>query len=113
LLPDDLEEDQALVFNIKDKGLVILSGCAHSGILNTIYHAKEIAGVDRIYALIGGFHLARSDEDEIMKTINLINQENPSFVIPHHCTGFKALCKFAQEMPGVFIEGIVGATYYF
>jgi 7,8-dihydropterin-6-yl-methyl-4-(beta-D-ribofuranosyl)aminobenzene 5'-phosphate synthase len=102
-----------MVFNVKDKGLVVLSGCAHSGILNTIYHAREFTGVDTIYAVIGGFHLARAKDEEIEKTIKLIKEEKPTYIIPCHCTGFKAISKFSQEMPDAFIEGVVGATYNF
>lgn len=111
LMPDDLEEDQAIVINVKDKGLVVLSGCAHSGIVNTIRYAKEFTGIDRVYAILGGFHLARAEDDEILKTIDAVKKEKPVIVVPSHCTGFKAMCKFAQEMPEEFIEGVVGATY--
>ncbi|MGD8456106.1 MAG: MBL fold metallo-hydrolase [Anaerolineales bacterium] len=110
-LPDDLDEDQAIVINVKDKGLVVLSGCAHSGIVNTINHAKEFTGIDTIYAIVGGFHLARASADEIKKTIDFIKKEKPMYVVPSHCTGFQAISRFAQEMPDEFIEGIVGTTY--
>ena len=110
-IPDELEEDQAIVINVKDKGLIVLSGCAHSGIVNTIQHAKELTGINKIYAIIGGFHLANADENEISKTVEYIKSTRPTYVIPSHCTGFQAIGQFAQEMPDEFIEGIVGATY--
>jgi len=113
LLPDDLDEDQAIVISLKDKGLIVLSGCAHSGIVNTVNYAKEFTGIDTIYAIIGGFHLARAEEDEIDKTIDLIKREKPVYVVPSHCTGFQAMKEFSQEMPDEFIEGIVGTTYIF
>lgn len=109
--PDDLEEDQAIVINVKDKGLIVLSGCAHSGIVNTVKHAKAFTGIDTIYAIIGGFHLARANDDEIEKTIEYIKSTKPTYVIPSHCTGFSAIGQFAQGMPEEFIEGIVGTTY--
>jgi 7,8-dihydropterin-6-yl-methyl-4-(beta-D-ribofuranosyl)aminobenzene 5'-phosphate synthase len=109
--PDNLEEDQAIVINVKDKGLIVLSGCAHSGIVNTIQHAKKITGIKTIYAIIGGFHLARAKDNEIKKTIEYIKSTNPTYIIPSHCTGFLAINQFAQEMPEEFIEGIVGTTY--
>ena len=109
--PDDLEEDQAIIINIKDKGLVILSGCAHSGIVNTIEHAKTFTGIRKIYAVIGGFHLAKAKEEEINKTIEYIQQEKPQYVVPTHCSGFQAIGRFAQEMPDEFVEGVVGVTY--
>jgi len=112
-VPDDLDEDQAIVINLKDKGLILLSGCAHAGIVNTIEYARRFTGVERVYAVIGGFHLARSKEDEIDQTITYIKDLRLTYVIPSHCTGFRAISQFAREMPDAFIEGVVGARYIF
>ncbi len=109
--PDDLEDDQAIVINVEGKGLIVLSGCAHSGIVNTVNHAKDVFKVDSIYAIIGGFHLARASDDEIDRTIDFIRSTEARLVIPTHCTGFRAVSRFAQEMPDEFVEGVVGATY--
>jgi 7,8-dihydropterin-6-yl-methyl-4-(beta-D-ribofuranosyl)aminobenzene 5'-phosphate synthase len=111
--PDDLDEDQAIVINLEDKGLVILSGCAHSGIVNTIEHARDFTGIETVHAVVGGFHLARADEEEINQTIDYFQKINPSFLVPSHCTGFPAISRFAQAFPDQFIEGVVGATYLF
>lgn len=110
---DDMEDDQAVVFNIEEKGLVILSGCAHSGIVNTIEYAREISGVQKVHAVLGGFHLAVAQEDEINQTVDYLKQIQPDYIIPSHCTGLKASSKIAQAMPGKFIEGVVGASYLF
>ena len=99
------------MINLKDKGLVVLSGCAHSGIVNTVSYAREFTGVDTVYAVMGGFHLARAKDDEIDQTIAFIKSLKPAYVIPSHCTGFRAVSRFAQEMPDEFIEGVVGTTY--
>ncbi len=110
-LPDDIDEDQAIIIHVKDKGLVVLSGCAHSGIVNTIEQAKSFTGINKVYAVIGGFHLAKAKEEEITKTTEYIKSEGPAFVAPSHCSGFQAISRFAQEMPDEFIEGVVGITY--
>ena len=110
---DDIEEDQAIVINVGEKGLVVLSGCAHSGIVNTVNYAREISGVERVWAVLGGFHLARAEEDEIERTIDAIAQYGPMVVAPSHCTGFEAICRFARRMPDVFVPGVVGVTYLF
>jgi 7,8-dihydropterin-6-yl-methyl-4-(beta-D-ribofuranosyl)aminobenzene 5'-phosphate synthase len=112
-LSDDLEDDQAIVINVKDKGLIVLSGCAHSGIVNTINHAKQFTGIEKIFAVVGGYHLAHASDEELSQTISHIKNEKPKYVIPSHCTGFKAINRFAQEMPEEFIEGVVGTTYIF
>jgi 7,8-dihydropterin-6-yl-methyl-4-(beta-D-ribofuranosyl)aminobenzene 5'-phosphate synthase len=111
--PDDIDEDQAIVINVKDKGLVIVSGCAHAGIVNTLSYAREISGVDRVWAIIGGFHLAKSTDDELERTVAEIKRSGPEVVAPSHCTGFRAMCRFAAEMPGEFVLGLVGTTYLF
>jgi 7,8-dihydropterin-6-yl-methyl-4-(beta-D-ribofuranosyl)aminobenzene 5'-phosphate synthase len=112
-LQDDIEEDQAIVIHVKDKGLVVVSGCAHSGIVNTVHYAREISGMDRIWAILGGFHLARSTEDEIAMTVAEIKKLNPELIAPSHCTGFEAMCQFAIQMPEAFTYGVVGTKYLF
>jgi 7,8-dihydropterin-6-yl-methyl-4-(beta-D-ribofuranosyl)aminobenzene 5'-phosphate synthase len=113
LLVDDLEEDQAIVINVEGKGLVVLSGCAHSGIVNTIMHAREVFGIDPVYAVIGGFHLARANEDEIEQTVDFIKSIKPALVVPSHCTGIKAIRRFAQAMPDEFMRVLSGQPICF
>jgi 7,8-dihydropterin-6-yl-methyl-4-(beta-D-ribofuranosyl)aminobenzene 5'-phosphate synthase len=110
---DYMEDDQSIVINIKDKGLVVVSGCAHSGIVNTVNHAREISGVDRIWAILGGFHLAPAEDEEIQRTIDEIKALEPTMVVPSHCTGFKAISQFAIQMPEEFVLGSVGTKYLF
>ena len=110
---DDLEDDQAIVINVKDKGLVILAGCAHSGIVNTVNYARQISGVDRVWAILGGFHLAPADDAEIQRTIDEIKAMEPAMVVPTHCTGFPAISQFARQMPDEFVLGVVGTKYLF
>jgi len=112
-LPDGLEDDQAIVINVAGKGLVIVAGCAHSGIVNTVLQAREISGVDRIHAILGGFHLAPAKDDEIQRTIDEIQKMAPAMVVPTHCTGFRATAAFAERMPEQFELGLVGTTYLF
>jgi 7,8-dihydropterin-6-yl-methyl-4-(beta-D-ribofuranosyl)aminobenzene 5'-phosphate synthase len=112
-LPDKLEDDQSIVINVQDKGLVILSGCAHAGIVNTINYGIEISGVKRVWAILGGFHLAPAEDEEIQRTIDAIRELNPVMVVPSHCTGFKAISEFARQMPDEFVLGTVGTTYLF
>lgn len=108
---DTLEDDQAIVIHVEEKGLVVLSGCAHAGIVNTVQHAQALSGIDRVYAVIGGFHLARAKEEEIEKTIAFFKEIEPQMIVPSHCTGLPAIRQFAQHFPDRFIEGVVGSTY--
>jgi 7,8-dihydropterin-6-yl-methyl-4-(beta-D-ribofuranosyl)aminobenzene 5'-phosphate synthase len=110
---DYLDDDQSIVINVKDKGLVILTGCAHSGIVNTVNYAREISGVDRVWAILGGFHLGRAKDEEIQRVIDEIKKVKPAMVAPSHCTGFKAISQFASQMPDEFVLGVVGTKYLF
>jgi 7,8-dihydropterin-6-yl-methyl-4-(beta-D-ribofuranosyl)aminobenzene 5'-phosphate synthase len=110
---DYVDDDQAILINVKDKGLVIVAGCAHSGIINTVNHAREISGVDRVWAILGGFHLAPANDEEIQRTIDAIQELRPAMIAPTHCTGLKAISEFARQMPGAFVQGAVGTRYLF
>jgi 7,8-dihydropterin-6-yl-methyl-4-(beta-D-ribofuranosyl)aminobenzene 5'-phosphate synthase len=110
---DYMEDDQAIVIHVRGKGLVVLSGCAHSGIVNTINYAREISGVDKVWAVVGGFHLAPADDEEIQRTIDEIKRLKPTMIVPMHCTGFKAISQFSIQMPDEFVLGVVGTKYLF
>ena len=110
---DDLIGEQALVFNAKGKGLVILSGCAHRGIVNTVKAAQKMTGIEKVHAVIGGFHLTGGKPDVIQRTIADIKAIAPDYIVPTHCTGFGAITAFAREMPNQFIMNIVGTRYIF
>jgi 7,8-dihydropterin-6-yl-methyl-4-(beta-D-ribofuranosyl)aminobenzene 5'-phosphate synthase len=112
-LPDQVEDDQAIVIHVADKGLVVLAGCAHAGIVNTVNHARRISGVDRVWAVLGGFHLAPANRAEIDRTIDEISRLDPHMVVPSHCTGFEAISRFGQRMPDQFVVGAAGSTYLF
>src|SRR4030042_2502223 len=95
--------EQAVVLNAKGKGLVVLSGCAHRGIVNRVKHAQKMTGIEKVHAVIGGFHLAGAKPEMIQKTIGDIKAIRPDYIVPTHCTGFEAISAFAREMPDQFI----------
>jgi 7,8-dihydropterin-6-yl-methyl-4-(beta-D-ribofuranosyl)aminobenzene 5'-phosphate synthase len=113
--PDPLiRDDRAIVFNVKQKGLVVLSGCAHAGIINTTRYAQQLTGIKQIYAIIGGFHLAGKEcETRIQPTVEQLKQLAPTIVAPSHCTGWRGICAIAKEMPKAFIWNSVGNLYSF
>jgi 7,8-dihydropterin-6-yl-methyl-4-(beta-D-ribofuranosyl)aminobenzene 5'-phosphate synthase len=108
--PDTLADDQSVVILVKEKGLVIVSGCAHAGIVNTVRCAQEITGKERVWAVIGGFHLGRASDDVIAATIAELKAVQPTIVSPGHCTGFEAFCAFAKAMPDQFVLNVVGTV---
>lgn len=95
---DSIPDDQALAINLPGKGLVVITGCAHSGIINTIRHAQKITGVEELYALIGGFHLMGADDKRIDNTAEALQSLDPAIVRPGHCTGQKAVCRLQEAL---------------
>lgn len=112
--PDPIEDDTSLVLNLKDRGLVIVSGCAHSGIVNTVYHAREVTGIDAVYAVMGGFHLSGPLFEPIMEiTAAALEEIAPAYIVPAHCTGRKAVNYIENLMPYQFIMNMSGTTLTF
>lgn len=113
-LPDRLEDDSAIVFHVRDRGLVVLSGCAHSGIVNTVQHACDVAGTNRVMAVMGGFHLTGPDgADRVEPTIQALKAIDPEFVIPAHCTCRDAVMAIEKAMPDKFRMNMSGTTMTF
>lgn len=110
--PDPLiMDDQCAILNVRDQGLVIVTGCGHAGIINIIRHAQALTGVQKIYAVIGGFHLTGGlFEPIIPATIAALQQIKPRYVMPGHCTGWSATHQIARAMPAAFIPNSVGTT---
>jgi 7,8-dihydropterin-6-yl-methyl-4-(beta-D-ribofuranosyl)aminobenzene 5'-phosphate synthase len=93
---DLLRDDTALAY-LSAQGLVILTGCAHSGICNIISRAQEVTGEDRIRDVLGGLHLIRPSKDRMEKTTAFLREQGVTSLHPCHCTSFAARCTLAQE----------------
>lgn len=107
-------DDRAVIVNVKGKGLVVISGCAHSGIINTITYAQQITGITTICAVLGGFHLAgRENENRIEPTVKELKRINPQLIAPSHCTGWRGMCAIANVMPNASVWNSVGNLYKF
>lgn len=96
--PDVVADDSALAVTT-DKGLVVVSGCAHSGICNIIEQARKVTGVGEVYGVVGGFHLKHADS-RLQATIDYLKQLDVKIVMPSHCTGIAAQCAFYQAFGG-------------
>jgi len=94
--------------------MVVIGGCSHAGIINTIHHARKATRTEKVHAVLGGFHLTGQIFEQIIApTVKEMKKIEPDFVIPMHCTGWKAINQLAQEMPGQFLLNSVGTTYVF
>jgi 7,8-dihydropterin-6-yl-methyl-4-(beta-D-ribofuranosyl)aminobenzene 5'-phosphate synthase len=112
-VPDPLIlDDQALAVDVSGKGLAVITGCGHAGIVNTVRYARKLTGVERVHAIIGGFHLATSPlENVIWPTIEALAGFAPEVIVPTHCTGWRATHAIAAAFPEAFIQGSVGTKY--
>ena len=111
---DEIPDDTSLVINVKGKGLIILSGCAHSGIINTVKYAKQITGVDKVFVIMGGFHLTGPHMAAVIApTVSHLKEIGPTFVVPTHCTGRNAMMEIERQMPENFILNMVGTRLSF
>jgi len=111
---DPIEDDTAIVMNVKGKGLVVLSGCAHSGIVNIVSHARKVTGIEKVHAVMGGFHLGGPLFEPIIdRTTEELRKIDPDYIVPCHCTGRKAIMRMEQAMPDRFIFNMSGTKLTF
>jgi len=99
VVPDQFRHEIATAFNVKGRGLVVLTSCSHRGVVNAIKQAQAASGVEKVHAVIGGFHLALYKEDYVQQTVAALKDINVDYLIPLHCTG-EPLYEIAKiEMP--------------
>jgi len=104
-------DDQALVLRLRDRGLVLISGCGHAGIVNTVHYALKLTGERQVCAIIGGFHLSGPMFEPIIDpTIEGLAALSPSLLVPAHCTGWKAMHRLAARFPDAFVQSAVGSS---
>jgi len=112
--PDPLIlDDQALVVHVAGKGLVVVTGCGHAGIINICRYAQRITGVEDLHCVMGGFHLnGPLFEPIIGDTVDALEGLAPDVLVPAHCTGWKAVHAIARRLPEAFIQNSVGTTFH-
>jgi 7,8-dihydropterin-6-yl-methyl-4-(beta-D-ribofuranosyl)aminobenzene 5'-phosphate synthase len=110
--PDPLIlDDQALVLRLPERGLVVVSGCGHAGIVNTVRYVQRLTGEHAVAAVIGGFHLSGPMfEPMIAPTVRAFDELAPSLLVPAHCTGWNAVHRLAARFPAAFVQAAVGTT---
>src|SRR3954451_7176085 len=107
-------DDQALVAYVRGKGLVVITGCSHAGVVNTVRHARKLTGGAHVHAVIGGFHLNGPHfEPHIGRTGDAFAELAPEYLVPAHCTGWKATHALASRFPDAYLHGSVGTRFVF
>jgi 7,8-dihydropterin-6-yl-methyl-4-(beta-D-ribofuranosyl)aminobenzene 5'-phosphate synthase len=132
VVPDDFQHEQATAFNVKGKGLVVMTSCGHRGVVNSARTAMKISGVNKVHAILGGFHLAPHAPDYqrqtalAIKELNpdylipiqrqtalAIKELNPDYLIPMHCSGEVFIAIAMQEMGDKVIRSSTGTRFVF
>jgi len=109
---DPIPDDQALYVRLKDKGLVVIGGCSHAGIINTVLYGKKVSGAQKVHAVLGGFHLSGPFYKAIVgETIDALKAMEPKVVVPMHCTGWDAVKQFAEAFPSAFLLSSAGSKF--
>ncbi|MGZ0656998.1 MBL fold metallo-hydrolase [Coraliomargarita sp. W4R53] len=109
--PDPLNDDQSLFFKTP-AGVVVILGCAHSGVINTLQYVQKLTG-ERIHAVIGGMHLLHADANRMQRTIAALQAIKPDWIGPNHCTGDAAIAQLRTAFPGRCLECHAGQSYTF
>ncbi len=107
-------DDQNLICHVKGKGLVIVSGCSHAGVINIVRNACRLTGVERVHAFVGGLHLTGGIFERIIPpTMAALEDIRPDYIIPGHCTGWKARQEIGRKFPSAYLESSVGTRFHF
>ena len=113
VVPDQFWSEHATCFHVKDRGLVVISSCGHAGIVNTVKAAQAASGVEKVHAVMGGFHLAPAAEPYVAQTVDALEEINPDYLVPMHCSG-RTFTRLADAaMPGEIIPPSTGTRFVF
>jgi 7,8-dihydropterin-6-yl-methyl-4-(beta-D-ribofuranosyl)aminobenzene 5'-phosphate synthase len=113
VIPDQFRHEIATAYHLKDRGLVVLTSCSHRGVANAVKSAQAASGVNRVHAVIGGFHLAPHKEDYVRETVAALKETGTKYIVPLHCTGepFYEIAK--SEMPDRLLRSYTGTRFVF
>lgn len=113
VIPDDFQHEHATCFHVKSKGLVVITSCGHRGVVNSVKAAVEASGIQKIHAVVGGFHLAPHPPEYVAETVKGLKDMEPDYIIPMHCSGEAFLALAQREMPERTIRSSTGTRFTF
>jgi 7,8-dihydropterin-6-yl-methyl-4-(beta-D-ribofuranosyl)aminobenzene 5'-phosphate synthase len=113
IIPDQFQHELATAYNLKGRGLVVLTSCSHRGVVNAVKQAQAASGIAKVHAVIGGFHLAPYKEDYVRQTIAALKEMNVEYVIPLHCSGEMFYELARVEMPTRLLRSYTGTRFVF
>jgi 7,8-dihydropterin-6-yl-methyl-4-(beta-D-ribofuranosyl)aminobenzene 5'-phosphate synthase len=113
IVPDEHVHEHATCFNVRGKGLVVISSCGHVGIVNSVRQAQEVSGISKVHAVVGGFHLGPAPDDYLKQIVAEIKKLEPDVLVPMHCSGLNFLLEARAQMPNNVIQTSTGSRLIF
>jgi len=113
IVPDEHIHEHATCFNLKDRGLVVISSCGHVGIVNSVRQAQDVSGVQKVHAIMGGFHLGPAPKDYVDQVVAEIRKLEPDVVVPMHCSGSNFIQAVREQMPDRLLVSTTGSRIGF
>jgi 7,8-dihydropterin-6-yl-methyl-4-(beta-D-ribofuranosyl)aminobenzene 5'-phosphate synthase len=113
LVADTFQGEHATVYHVKDRGLVVITSCGHAGVINSVRHAQKVSGIQKVHAIVGGFHLAPAPDDIVAKTVAVFKDINPDYIIPMHCSGVNMIMAVHMAMPKTLVMPSTGTRVVF
>ena len=113
LAQDTFIGEQTLIANVRDKGLVVVTSCSHRGIVGICRWATQVAGVAKVHAVVGGFHLSGLGEERITRVVDAFRALELDYIVPQHCTGLEALVALSRHLGDQLVVSSVGSTFTF
>lgn len=113
LVSDNFQDEHATAFNVKDRGLVVITSCGHAGVINSVRQVQRATSIEKVHAIVGGFHLAPAPEETVARTVAAFKAINPDYIIPAHCTGLNTIMAVHREMPSKLIKPSTGTRVVF
>lgn len=113
IVPDEHIHEHATCFNVRDMGLVVISSCGHVGIVNSVKQAQEVSGIQKVHAIVGGFHLGPAPADYLKQVVGEIKELNPDVLIPMHCSGLNFVQEATAQMGDKVLVTTTGSRLSF
>lgn len=113
VVKDEHRHEHATSFHVRDRGLVVIGSCSHTGIVNAALQARAVSGIEKVHAIVGGFHLGPAPDDYLRTVIGEIRALDPDVIIPMHCSGANFVEAVRQELPGKLLESSTGSLFSF
>jgi len=110
---DSFQGEHATCYHVKDRGLVVITSCGHAGVINSVRQAQKASGIDKVHAVVGGFHLAPAPDEIVAKTVDAFKAIDPDYIIPAHCTGLNTIIAVHQTMPKKLVMPSTGTRVIF